>query len=285
MNDKNLIFLHIPKAAGSTLYPVIDRHYDPAVIYTIDGSRTWESMKEFASLPDERRRKIRVLKGHMTFGMHRYLFGPSTYITLLRDPVERIISHYYYVLRTPVHYLYDKVKSGNMTLKDYVQSRLSTELDNGQTRLICGVKDVLFGDEEDEVPFGECSREMLEIAKKNLLDHFSVVGLTERFDETLVLLKRIFGWRMPFYTMRNVTKNRPRKESIDRETLALIEKQNKLDLELYRFAEDLFKRKIAEQGSSFEKEVRRFQAINAVYSKIGYVIKSAQRVRRRFGLR
>lgn len=44
--------------------------------------------------------------------------------------------------------------------------------------------------------YGQCSPEMLESAKKNLQD-FAAVGLTERYNETLILLKRAFNWHNP----------------------------------------------------------------------------------------
>jgi hypothetical protein len=46
--------------------------------------------------------------------------------------------------------------------------------------------------------------ETLERAIRNLRS-CAVVGLTERFDETLLIAKKTFGWRMPFYENFNVT--------------------------------------------------------------------------------
>ena len=43
----------------------------------------------------------------------------------------------------------------------------------------------------------------LEQAKRNL-DDFLLVGLTERFDETFIMLRRMLGWRLPMYATRNV---------------------------------------------------------------------------------
>ena len=43
----------------------------------------------FAQIPPARLRKTRMFKGHMLFGLHEILPQPSTYITVLRDPVDR----------------------------------------------------------------------------------------------------------------------------------------------------------------------------------------------------
>lgn len=95
-----LFFLHIPKCAGSTLHAAFEREYPPEAIYTVP-SVAWND-KNFASLRDEwsaeRRAAIRVIKGHMNYGWHK-AFGDDDYeyITLLRHPVERILSFYSYI--------------------------------------------------------------------------------------------------------------------------------------------------------------------------------------------
>ena len=118
-----------------------------------------------------------------------------------------------------------------MSLKEFAE----TWVDNDQTRLLAGK----YGAPNSET----CSYdELLSIAKENLAKYFAVVGITEEFDRSLILMKRILGWRNPFYMRRNVTRARPRKREISQETLRAIEANNKLDLELYRYAKKLFSR-------------------------------------------
>jgi len=251
---KSLIFLHIPKAAGTTVSRIIERQYSRVNIFNIDGANVHSSIEEFKNLSEQQRKSIVCVKGHMHFGLHVYLAQPCAYITLLRNPVERIVSHYYYVLRTPVHYLYEQVTSKNLTLDDYVDSGISPELDNGQTRIISGVWGV------EDPP-----SDMLEIAKRNLREHF-VVGLTERFDESLILMKRHLGWRCVYYRRENVKPKRLGKSGPSKNTLRLIQKSNEKDLELYAFAKQLFEESLQEEGSSFESEVRMFRLLNRVYN-------------------
>lgn len=251
---RSLIFLHIAKAAGTSLNRIIERQYRQDALFGIDGRNVRSSIEVFKNLSEQRRGRIFCLKGHMRFGLHVYLPQPCAYITLLRDPVQRVISHYYYVLRTPIHYLYEQVTSQNMTLDDYVEGGISPELSNGQTRIISGI-----WNDEDPPP------NMLEMAKRNLCEHFAVVGLTERFDESLVLMKRRLGWRWTFYRRENVAPNRLVKFAISKSTIRLIQKSNEKDLELYAFAKQLFEESIQEEGSSFESEVRMFRLLNRGY--------------------
>ena len=53
---------------------------------------------------------------------------------------------------------------------------------------------------------GPCTAEIFERAKENLRRHFSVVGLSERFEETLALMKLRFGWKLKSYASFNVTR-------------------------------------------------------------------------------
>ncbi len=95
--EQRIIFLHIPKTAGFTLQKIIERQYPPQSIYTLEPSNELESIREFQSLDPAQRAKTRLLKGHLNMGqkLHEYLPQPVTYFTILRDPVERVLSHYY----------------------------------------------------------------------------------------------------------------------------------------------------------------------------------------------
>lgn len=232
--NQTVIFLHIPKAAGSTLNTIIERQYRSNTIFTIKDLRI--SINKLKKLPESKKEKFKVLRGHMGFGLDTFLPQPSTYVTLLRDPVERIISHYYFVLRSPKHYLYKTVRTSGMSLKDYASVGVSLELDNGQMRLIAGNR----GEENQGIGFGHCTIEMLERAKRNLRDRFAVVGLAEEFDKTLTLLKQAFRWDNTFYTKQNVTESRPSKRDISTEVLQTIQKHNEFDVELYEYAKNLF---------------------------------------------
>ena len=89
----------------------------------------------------------------------------------------------------------------------------------------------------------------------------------ERFDETLIFLKRAFGWSNVHYVRANVS---PRKDPVAPETLRAIEEQNALDLELYRWATDRFDAAIA-ADPSFAGEFARFRRSNSLYRPWGHL--------------
>ena len=257
--DRAVLFLHIPKAAGQTLSQVIVRHFDPATVFTI-GRPNSQFIEKLKNLSDSERAKIRLIKGHMPFGLHEYLLRPSTYITMLREPVDRVISYYYFALRTPDHYLHEILHSKRMSLRDFVLDGLPTELDNGQTRLLSGIG--------NSVGVGQCDLKMLERAKRNLASYFAVIGFLEWFDETLLLLRSIFGWRNLYYARLNVTRNRPSKDAVDHETLDAIIRSNELDRHLYEWARNRFERQLGCLGPPFQRELATFRWQNAVYGRL-----------------
>lgn len=259
--QKAVIFLHIPKAAGSTLHDIIERQYSPKLVYSVTGNQVPESVAQFRALPESERQNLKMVKGHMGFGLHELLPQGATYFTLLRHPVDRVLSHYYYILRRPNHYLYETVTEQNMSLQDFAIRKPSLELDNGQTRLIAGKH----GEPDRSIEIGQCTPEMLEDAKQNLRNFFTVVGITEEFDRALILLKRTFGWRNVFYTKRRVTHNRPQEKQIDIETRRIIEQCNALDMELYEYSKKMFQESLQNQNASFGDEVKQFKQFNQSY--------------------
>jgi hypothetical protein len=262
---QTIIFLHIHKAAGTTLTRIINRRFDSTAIYSVDPNhwRQWDqALSEFKNLSKAQRKKFRVIEGHMYFGLHQFLSQPSTYITLVRDPVDRIVSMYYYIRRNPKVIPYHaEINRLNMSLKDFVRSGMALVTDNGQTRFLSGVYDV---------GYGQCDRSMLERAKRNMQKYFSVVGVKERFDETVLLLRRIFDFPFPFYQKQNVTRNRPYRNLKDmpKDTLDCIRQYNELDIELYEYAQRQFRDRIAQKSPFFRFELAMYKLGNQVYNKI-----------------
>jgi len=133
--ERTVIFVHIPKTAGTTLYQIIDRNYAPDAIHT---ARPADMVRAIKTLDDARKAKIRILRAHAGFGLHESLPGPWAYFTILRDPIERVISYYYDICRTPQHGWHKQAKS--MGLKGFVESGLDAMMENGQTRLASGLE-------------------------------------------------------------------------------------------------------------------------------------------------
>jgi hypothetical protein len=243
-SDRALIFLHLPKCGGTTLNRIIEWEYNPLRIFSIDPILYLWSYHKLNRWPASRLVKLQVLKGHMPFGIHRRLPQPFTYITFLRDPVERVISAYYFARNYLLHPKHRWISK--LTLEEYV--RLSPN-HNVQTKYLSGREFV------GDYHAGDCTEEMLAMARENLLRHFSLVGLTERFDEGLALLKIIFGWQISKYAKFNVTKTRLKKISLPASTVELIKERNQYDVALYDFGVPIFNETRARYGDEVQKQI------------------------------
>src|SRR5258708_6595833 len=130
--------------------------------FTIDPSFSRWSLRRCSRWPRERLARMQVFKGHMPFGLHERLPQPATYITFLREPVERVISEYYFARHYRLHPQYKRMQA--MSLEDYVRA---TPHHNLQTKLLAGR-----GDYPDFLA-GDCNEETLALARENLARHFS----------------------------------------------------------------------------------------------------------------
>ena len=245
MQREALIFLHIPKTAGTTLNRIIEWQYSPFAIFTMDPYRIRATAERFKRLPEARRRRLQVVRGHLFYGIHEFLPQGATYITMLRDPVARVLSAYYFVLRRPLNPLHRKLKRERLGVEDCL--RLFPDRQNLQCRFIAGVEDAAISNER-----------LLDLAKENLAKSFSVVGICERFEESLILFSKTFGWEVPFYKNQKVAKSRPK---VEPKLVDLIREHNRLDVELYEFGKKMFEQTLRKREDAVREGLTILRAI------------------------
>lgn len=264
-NPFSTIFVHIPKTAGTTLRSIIESQFaDNQLCAIYQGNAIYLEMSEFKNLSEDAKRNYQIFCGHFNFGIHSEIPQPTKYITILRDPVERIISLYHHHLKD-VRFQTDKnsgplrrqLQTGNLSLADFVSSGISLQADNCQTRFLSG----------EGPEFGQCTYAMLAKAKKNLRTHFTVAGLTERFDESLLLIQKALNWQQPYYVKQNISAAHANKEELDEPTLDAIRQYNSLDIELYDFVQELLNEQIENQGEDFQKALAEFKIANRKFAE------------------
>ena len=248
-----IIFQHIPKTAGTTLRYIIQYQFPPSAICELYGSSGSPAQRiaKLQSLSKLQQQKIKIINTHVGFGLHNYLQQPSMYITFLREPVQRAVSMYYYFQKTK------NPQYVELSLEEFVLTYPGVQ--NGMTKNLAGiVLQTQLGTAEANQQL-VCDRSSLEIARANLQQHFKFVGISERFDESLLLLRQILGWKIPLFDKSNTSK---KPKNIDRKVLKLIERHNELDLQLYESATTAFEELIAKQEFAFEREIAKFHKAN-----------------------
>ena len=247
--EEAVIFLHVPKTAGTTLNRLIEWEYPLFEMYSVDPFFFTWSASHLWRLPPRRLKKTRMFKGHMLFGLHKILPQPATYITVLRDPIDRVMSAFYFANTYKLHPLHRKFRREKWTLEDFVRC---LPRDNVQCKIVAGA--------EYNSP---CTGEIFEQAKENLFKHFSVVGLSERFEESLALMKLRLGWKLWRYSSFNVTRARPKKQDLTQATLDLIAAKNSFDVALYECAAKIFQTAINTHAAEVGQITRELEAARA----------------------
>ena len=161
------------------------------------------------------------------FGIERF-----SYVTIIRDPIDRVVSSYlYYHFSSKKHIqrILDP-KHRNETLSDCVRQQHEGCVRNLVTKYFCG----------HEYWCKNGDSKALDTAKKNLANHFAVVGIVEEME----LSMRVMGLVLPQYfgmdsgdvlTLPALNKNE-RTASLSEREREEIATANSADMELYDFA-------------------------------------------------
>ncbi len=253
----HLLFLHIQKTAGTTTHNIIERQYSKSEIFNI--YHAVNGLEQFNALSADELTKLKIIKGHFAFGIEQRLPGSYEYITILRDPVDRVISHFYHAFEDKNHWQYNEIQSRKLTLEDVLDEGTLPNLDNNIIRMLSG---------NNRIPFGSCTREMLDKANDNLEKHFAVIGLQSKFDEFIIECAERYNWtKFLWYRKHRVGKTRPKKELLSGSVLAKIQKCTALDQELYDRWKPIVEQRLAEKDDSFVRRVKQFKKRNALVNK------------------
>jgi|GEM_PF-646506 len=264
--DKTLVFVHIPKTAGSTLHSILKNKYEK--VFHINGVKANECLNEFLSYDSSIQNSFDVVKGHLTIRLLPYIKNPFV-ITYMREPVDHFLSVYYYTKRAKYNRNYEAVKNMD-SIKEFVDYAKLKGYDNLQTRHLSNGTAHVTDISIPPVDFSKYGKENLEMAKQNL-SSFDLVFDTKDFDKSLVVLSKLMAWKKkPYYLTKNVTKNRKKATDISPEIINAIKDLNRLDIELYEYFKTL--KKGGEDISDIDTEVLKFKTQNKRYQMINQPI-------------
>ncbi len=256
MSDQKLIYVHIPKTGGSTLQAIIIRQYGKKKFFRINKKN---SLEDFNLLD---KKNINLLVGHFPFGYHKYFDQPEKiqYLSLIRNPIERLVSNYYHILARENNPHHSMLVENNYSIKQFIEHGVNGKTEN------CYVR---FFSNNINAPHNSCTTEMLEQAKKNIETHFPIVGITELYDESILLMKNHFGWKQPYYIKKNKARiNYNIQNDVDKDTIATIKQYNQLDIALYDWAKKRLESQIKSSDINIEKQLKSFRSTNKIVQTI-----------------
>jgi hypothetical protein len=261
MNDKKFFaFVHIERTGGMTLNHILRRIFFLQKVEVRPFSKT--SSKIFCAKDLKRillvNPFIRCISGHTIRALSdlRKIVPNIKFITIVRKPIERYISHYLY-LKYWLKNFY--------SFEEFIRNQAYSNL---QTKIIAG---------EDSYYR----------AKTVLSDYFWLVGTTENFNEFLMLLQKEFELKISYlnYKRQNTSlqknaKSKNEFEKIYSKYFEDIKERNKNDIELYNYARnEISLRQKNNYGSEFEIDFKNFQSLlnqnkpKMIRSYVDYIIR------------
>lgn len=238
-----MLFLHIPKTAGTSLQLPLELKFVHTTIY----APYWIPSR--AALKPGSLAEYRLLRGHFYYDQAIKLLGKVPIVaTMLRDPVERVLSFYSFTKQPGYRFRHEALK-GDL-LSYLLNPDICPHVTNLQTKMLAVQYPRVSPD--DPVPLNrEYVRLSVDAASleraKHLLETCAFVGLTERFRDSLALFAYTFGWQPDQEEMReNKTLVRTRRADLTQEELDTILALNEYDMQLYCHAQQLFETRFAE---------------------------------------
>ena len=246
--EHKLVFTHLPKTGGSTLRQYFVRYvFGEGVSFPdalkLDPPSTW---------PRRTIERCRYFDAHATYAEFQGLVGPAHYITLLRDPVERVVSYYWHLVRQK-----DQIGRNpfDRVIRLAVDNSLSDWLDipdaYPRDLTVCMLLSSTFaaGDWRSRHP----ADEGVDLAFGVLRDRYVAFGLLDEAEKTAELMRYAFFLPAATDVMAFRENQRPEgrinRMDVRPEDCARIESQNQRDTRLYELARALLHERIEQVRS------------------------------------
>jgi tetratricopeptide (TPR) repeat protein len=218
INLEAIVFIHIPKTAGTSFRIAANHQFGTQVIIQDYGNKSPETSKivfdtvyankEDLLLSELVNNKIEFFTGHFPVNKYLNLLGTKVrWCTFLREPIQRVISEYNHFVK---HRNYDK------SLEEFCKVPRNYNL---QSRLLAGLQ----------------------------LEDLYFVGITELYEGSLELFNQISGLKLPCLQLNKNRETLNDKYNIDSSVLEIIKSNNLQDLELYNRAKNLLQSRLSQK--------------------------------------
>lgn len=239
MEIKERIFIHIPKTGGTTLNTAINK-------------TNWQTKPDFHYrhiLYDTKKSN----SGDIFLEKNRELYSSYDIFSILRHPVDRLISEYFFI-RDRKEFM-GLIRRQPKNITEYAQNK---QTQNYMTSFFLGGR--MF-------PTKETTQNDLDKVIK-AIDQLPIwVGIFEEYEKSMDYLAKQMNIKWPKnIEVKRVTLNRPKLSEVTEELKQVIIDSNSIDMQLYNHCKDILdSAQIKSAKVKFQKD------------KYGYIIKYTQR--------
>jgi hypothetical protein len=252
-----IFFIHPPKSGGSTVISFFDlnKGKDQFVNFVWEKDNNWDNSR--AKLWESG-----VGGGHQIYGIHRGLKAPLTYCTILRDPLARQMSHYWYAVNGKNG---EVGRGASLSAVEALAGCGEISLDEWVSESYGGRN--LFVHMLSGHPAVDASS--LETAQFNLRRHIKVAGACDDMSGFLLRLCGKTDLKLPFYIETNKTDNSSR----DRTRLSEWARQkfieeNQLDYALFNEVKKNIEYEAQAAEGPFLKAIELVRSVQAEINKL-----------------
>ncbi|MBF2057610.1 MAG: sulfotransferase family 2 domain-containing protein [Cyanobacterium sp. T60_A2020_053] len=229
---RKLLFDHLPKCGGLSIIYYLKKNYPRRKTYAIKPIDSNFYAELFTKFSTHKRYEYDLICGHGAKRLLEYVSPNCLTMTVFREPIERIISHYFFAKRFPHHYLNKLINEQNLSLEDYAISGISTELKNYYT-----IRFSELGKEEAEKNPQEAIEKALNFIKK-----YDLVGTLDNLPNLMKEVEKKANLKYSYNDQerRNVATQRPSPQEISPRIIETIKEVNHLDIILYQKIREIY---------------------------------------------
>ena len=269
---RHVFFLKVHKAASTTVMNVLyrfalQRHLNIMLPWhsniISEGGKLW--IRNVMPLPRVGSH-FDILCNHLVFhedSIRRNLPADVRFIGIVREPFQQFVSAFLYY-RTQFRLRYLQQIRGADPIATYLQNPAMLEAKSSQNSYTHNRMSLDFGMQ----PLRMNDERYVADYVNYLNRTFHLVMVSERFDESMVLLKRLLGWRLQdvIYIKNNVFASKHLRQYTEEEKAAH-RQFNAADYALYEHFSQLFQRKVEAEGRLFPAEVAAYVSLREKVEK------------------
>jgi len=238
VRDRPIFFIHIMKTGGVTFSAAMRSIFEPDAMFpgvemSHIGRKAYTKLDFLRNISKERTNRTRFFAGHYPFVASTLVDLPVTTVTILRDPVERVISHLRQISRNENGWrkLTALADVTDPPLLDVYQDQFlrSKFFINHQLKMFAfksadGLQSYL-----DPLTIDEDSLE-LAIGQLRMVD---LIGFQHSLDDFIRSVGNSLGIQLPDTIQKNVS---PKWKPVPSELIDMIREDNKLEIRFYQDA-------------------------------------------------